>query len=272
MPYALDLRGSLAKIDRAKKHIDALRRAIKEVAPKGEFVSLRRQFEPEQRAIVYRIERIIEIPEDWSLIIGDAVHNLRCALDHLAWQLAIRHFNGLEPADRRIIKQIQFPVVIQKDQWVAHINRKHMSVADAENLKEFQPFNLGPNSRAQGKLHPLEMLAGFSGLSNIDKHRSIQVTYTVLHEGRFTNDGRYIDCTPLLNKDGLGQWILTPPSATPKPGDEILRVLVVPMGPNPDVDFKASIAGYVAIREKWDAIHCLDAIANIVETILRKFS
>lgn len=234
-------------------------------------ITLRRQYEPEQGAIVYRIDSVVQIPDNWGLIVGDAAHNLRSALDHLAWQLAIRYFNGVPPTERKIIKKIQFPVVSDKNNWPRHPNREFMKPADASKLEQFQPFNLGPISRAKGVLHPLEELAGFHGLDNIDKHRTIHLTYVVAHQGFFTVPERsaFRDCEPITT-DGNVHLTSLPPSQPPNPGEPILRIPIRVTGPNPDVDFKTRLTGYVAVREQWNVIEALDTftegVSNIIET------
>ena len=46
--------------------------------------------------------------EDWALRIGDCIHNLRAALDYIAWRLA-----GSRPTDT----QTQFPIFNTKPGW-----------------------------------------------------------------------------------------------------------------------------------------------------------
>ena len=50
--------------------------------------------------------------DEWSAIFGDAVHNLRAALDVLCWHLA--HLDGGVPANAR---SIAFPVVSDASKW-----------------------------------------------------------------------------------------------------------------------------------------------------------
>ena len=279
----LDIRGACAKLKRAKVHIKVLFDAIdRQGLMKAEGTSphvnafaipLRREFSPNQGAVVSRIDRVIEVGEDWPLLVGDAVHNLRCSLDHLAWQLAIRHY-GVAPTDPKIIKQIQFPVVVEEAKWPAHVHRKHMSDVDAEKLKKFQPFNLGPISRAGGALHPLEGLAGFNGLDNIDKHRTINVTSVVQDQAALSRmPPTFRDCVPTAGAGANGFSITySAASQPPRVGDEILRVYVVKTGPNPDVNFDPGFACYVAIRETWDVRNALETFTEFVTTILGQFA
>ena len=89
MPDALI--GARLKVERARKHLDLLRqetRAFTEGKPYG----VRAEFDAERSEYAIRIrlrDPDTRVPIGLSLIAGDAVHNLRSALDHLAWQLAI---------------------------------------------------------------------------------------------------------------------------------------------------------------------------------------
>lgn len=273
MSYILDLSSARAKLERAKEHVETLRSDVGvEGSDNAVAIPLRQQFELEQGAIVFRIERVIEIRDYWSLILGDAAHNLRCALDHLAWQLAIRHNNGIVPTDYSHIRGVQFPIVIKKNDWPTDRYRKFMEPSDAAKLERFQPFNLGPISRARGDIHPLEALAGFGGLDNIDKHRTIHIVSHGLYKG--TLGGRHMvfaDCWFVPGPGGMPIWKVTSPSDPPNPGDEVLRIDVTPTGPNPKVDFNASLTGYVTIRETWNVFTALDAMKQGVEDILNEF-
>jgi hypothetical protein len=272
MAYTLDLTGSWAKLKWAKRHINQLRAEITE-AGKGDpkRISLRRQYEPDQRAVVYRIDRFIEVRDYWGLMVGDALHNLRGALDHLAWQLALRHFNGVAPTDMKIIRHIQFPIVSDKNNWPTHVHRKHMDAADADKLAGFQPFNLGPISRASGQfIHPTESIAL---VNDIDKHRLIHLPFVRAQQGHFVGPGPedIRDCVPVMAQ-GAALITLSNPGNPPHPGDEVARVHIVAVtGPNPDVDLHAHATGYIAFSETWDVIDSLDSAAETVAMILKTF-
>lgn len=269
--YILDLKSSWAKVKRAKIHIDTLAIAIGQESPKGKMLWVRRKYEPEQGAIVFRFERLVKIHDNWSLIIGDAVHNLRGALDHLAWQLAIRYFKGVEPTDKRIIKLVQFPIVEDKALWPNHANRKYMLVSDARKLKRFQPFKLTKKQATIGR-HIFKDFFGFSGVSNVDKHRKIEVA----HHHALSVTVHYnsaVDCVPANNATRFELiGTLHPPLQSMKPGDEILRIPVVSIGPNPDVDLEPDLAGCIAIRGSIDVVDALDKLWKSVVVVLRAFS
>src|SRR4051794_37203940 len=84
------------KVERAKEHIRNLESAVqafRDTDPYG----FRIEDDLQTGDKIYRIEIRRQTPDAFSLIVGDAVHNLRSALDHLARQLVIA--NGGVPVD-----------------------------------------------------------------------------------------------------------------------------------------------------------------------------
>lgn len=245
-------------------HVNTLRSEIERYGRERRFFT--RRFEPEHGAIVCRISDGIEVPYEWGLIVGDAVHNFRCALDHLAWQLAVRHCGGNDPPNPR---QIQFPVVEDKTKWPGHPHRMYMSDADADILEKFQPFNFTP---AAHTLHQFREFAGLAGVSNIDKHRMVQLTFMVVVGGKIGNTSSPVDCVPAVDARGNARVIFTGVSQLPKPGDEVWRVTVVRTGPNPDYDLDTTLDWFVALRQGWNVIEGLDAFAKWVGRVLELFT
>jgi hypothetical protein len=76
--------------------------------------------------------------EEWSLILGDALHNLRSALDVLVWALA--EPASLSEAQRR---RVMWPVVVDPKKWADAASRSLASVpADVvTRIGQCQPFN-----------------------------------------------------------------------------------------------------------------------------------
>jgi hypothetical protein len=277
MTYALDLTSAWLKFKHAKCHVDTLWQKMRETLNNGNAITLGCQFDPKDNSMVIRITEIEEVPNEWSLLFGDAAYNLRCALDHLAWQLAIRKFDGVEPTDFDIIKQIQFPIALTSGAWDTHINRKHMLAEDSGKLAKFQPFT---NTNPLWRISPLGVLCGKSGLQNIDKHRSIHLTYMAPHALQLSGIGEpgekppveFIDCAVRVI-DGYVEVRYDAGARTLKLGDEVSRIAVVPTGPNPDVKLNADFSFYVAIGE--ETIPVLDVLVqsvNVTEDILREFS
>jgi hypothetical protein len=264
-PHPLD--SAWAKFEWAKTHMNTLGAEIRGASdghPKR--IPLGRQYEPDLEAVVYRIEHVPEIRERWSLLLGDAIHDYRCALDHLWWQLAIKHLSR-EPTQQEA-PNIQFPIVRNASDWPNHRFLRHVDSTHAAKVERAQPYH----PRQPNVLNALGSLAE---LSNEDKHRRIHITTWVASQSNYVSPGpeRFRDCVPLRQVDGEYQPVidLTAPSTPPNAGDEVARVLVQPTGSDPDVDLEARLSGYVAIRETWDALTCLEAIDNQVWAILRAF-
>src|SRR6478735_5506296 len=85
---AASLEGCRAKLRRAEHHLQVA---------EGKFAAFRERHpiritvdrDLYQSAYVFRAWDVREPDPDWALIIGDAAHNARSALDHLAYQLLI---------------------------------------------------------------------------------------------------------------------------------------------------------------------------------------
>lgn len=80
------LLGINEKIERAKKHVLDLEgemRTFRDGQPFRVFTEER----PEVGKKLYRVRVTQQPPARWATFIGDAIHNLRTTLDHLAWQL-----------------------------------------------------------------------------------------------------------------------------------------------------------------------------------------
>lgn len=92
------------KIERAKEHIRDLEAAIQAFVGEKPYTLAARSHPVVaiQHTTLY-IAEVKPIPDRFSLLIGDAVHNLRSTLDHLLWQLV--EASGGTPGP-----SIQFPV------------------------------------------------------------------------------------------------------------------------------------------------------------------
>jgi hypothetical protein len=157
------------KIELANEKLNGLRASVDEFL-KSEPFTLQLQRHDDSsitRAIqVVRIKK--EIPVGWSLIVGEIVHNLRSALDHLVYQLVI-HETGSPPPST--YKKGQFPIFKTAEGFKsrgAPVMLKGVGVKAVELIKSVQPFET-----EEGTKSPLWLL---SELSNWDKHRSIPLT------------------------------------------------------------------------------------------------
>jgi hypothetical protein len=112
-------------------------------------------------------ELIVEISEppleEWSSLYGDAVHNLRSALDNLAWGLAIA--DGRTPNRP---KKVAFPIVERSGQW----KERSQCIAELPSSARTAIRNIQPFQR-KGKdgIPSQDPLLLLRRLSNVDKHQ-----------------------------------------------------------------------------------------------------
>jgi hypothetical protein len=285
--YPIDLTDAWAKVDRAKTHINDLRsRITQKIGQEPFLLPLRKEFETEDGGadrgdFVFRIERLVEAEKGWGPIAGDAIHNLRSALDSLAWQLALRYHNGVIPPEQ--VRLIHFPVVSDKTKWEVSGHRKNMFKGDAAKLRKFQPFaRRRPKKQRIGAAHPIPFvtqlpmtkqihpLGEISAFDNDDKHKVVNPVAAFQEAVKMENVGNmmFTNCQPA--PDAPGTLIAYGPGNPPQPGHIVFRIPVVITGLNPDVNFKASLAGYIALR-KWPLIATLDYFVKFVERILDTF-
>lgn len=113
---------------------------------------------------LFRVNEVIDWPaQEWGVMIGDATHCLRSALDHLTHGLLTRRNNDS-----------QFPIFRKGRDWITKAPAMYWSVPDefVAIFNDAQPYHRG-DAAAQ---HPLSLL---NALSNLDKHRAIPTTALV---------------------------------------------------------------------------------------------
>lgn len=146
------------KVSRAKYHLSDLEQAISAYFATNPYV-VGTKIEDNTRRLVYYLVSVKETPESIMSITGDILHNLRSALDHLAYQLFIAA-GGTHAGSRHI----QFPIVDNiggyekaKTNLLQGLATNAIAAVDA-----IKPYNGGND--VLWRLHKLE---------NIDKHRTI---------------------------------------------------------------------------------------------------
>ena len=101
----------------------------------------------------------------WPLMVGDTIHNLRSALDHLACQLALLAENSID-----CCAKTHFPICLEPAKFIK-ATRDLKTLIDPKALaliEELQPYKTPDSSKT-----PLWTI---SQLDIIDKHRVLVVT------------------------------------------------------------------------------------------------
>ncbi len=123
------------KLEWAKKHIGDLEQEILLFKGKEPYIVFPDD-ETETGDLVYRFQQLFPIPETISLLVGDGVHNLRSALDHVAYVVAEKY--GLAG------NEVYFPIASGRKGFEA----KARSVCPAGSsedalLQALMPYNGG---------------------------------------------------------------------------------------------------------------------------------
>jgi hypothetical protein len=135
------------------------------------------------------------IPLEFGTIIGDAVHNMRSALDAIAYALARRNYAGLWTDDHE--RAAAFPILAtptEFDSFFGHRWRRDVfDERDQMAMRSVQSF-YHREQTDRGSTESYERLFQFSQLnrlriiSNIDKHRRLPLTAWALDIVYWGND------------------------------------------------------------------------------------
>src|SRR5215469_3590061 len=164
MGNALD--GLRIKSDRAYQHIKELEEAMRLFFNSDPY-SVSLDYNAETGNMEWRLVEAKDIPLSISTIAGDAIQNLRSALDHLVWQLVI--LNGKTPT-----RITSFPIAESLQEYTSAKFRRKIEGVAQENISAIDA--LKPYQGGNAALWPLH------SLNNIDKHRLLlPAVIAVLH-------------------------------------------------------------------------------------------
>ena len=184
----------------------------------------------------------------WGLLVGDAVHNLRSALDHMT--------NDLVAMNNRKAGGARFPVFADEEGWTKNIKHiKGVSDAHRDQLRALQPYN-GGNRRLRD-LHLLDIE---------DKHALLIPAITVVAVRRMSarqRGGGFINVGE-MTFDGS------------KPGKHPLGITVADAAGfefDNDFDLSADVAfGDINALKGAPVLATLDEMAQAVTAVLTAFT
>jgi hypothetical protein len=154
----------LARYDRGVKHLDDFYAAF-DAFRRENPLQIDRKTDPQTRDVTYYLAHVPETPPELPLIAGDALHNFRSTLDHLAWKL-------VEAAGKLPTVKTGFPIFDSEADYRSRSPKKveGMRAITKERIDNLRPYKGGYNDL--WILHRLDI---------IDKHRLL----LTLGTGRF---------------------------------------------------------------------------------------
>ena len=184
-----DYSGVDLKIERADEHLRAFESELR-VYVEANPITLEAKSDPDPSRERFHIGPRNPLPPRLSLILGDCIHNLRSALDHLVMALALD--NGADPDDN----SIQFPICTEAAFFHGGQTRSGKTVgprgrnqvralrpAAQAFIEGLQPYNRGSNAW---------MLTELGHLDNVDKHRQL-IEHTVEASALFRQPGVQVE-------------------------------------------------------------------------------
>lgn len=206
----------------------------------------------EWKFVLHRFDDDVKPESDvFGLLIGDYVHSLRSALDHLVWQL-VNTANSITPKSDH---EVSFPVITThpKNFWARPmIAREELTFEQALFIESFQPYRAigAENDNALADLH---------ALWNADKHKLVTpVKVTLSEQGPVF--GFNSDSGDVLTKKWDTEIALE--------GDaEIAWVTIDPVGPDPQVTVQ-NLPVDVAFGEGGRLIENLPVLRDITRDIV----
>jgi hypothetical protein len=271
LPRDHPLAGCEAKFWRAHNHFEILQDEIGAVYGTGEvqFMALRGELKPDTENVFrYVIGDVIDPDLRFATMIGDIVHNLRSALDHLVFELAFLGTRG-----KVIPGKVAYPASETRANWnSSHVQKvmpKGVLKKHRTMIYRTQPCYRRNDAAADAAVRRRRPrpLADLDKLWNHDKHRMLQpVHITPLNMHFRVAEIRDCEITgqPRLSRQVFG---------TPLEKDtELLTIPIRKTGIDPYVGVDFDGEGEISFRNRLPVRDGLAGIGTAVETILAWFT
>jgi hypothetical protein len=259
------------KIERAREHRDALAKYVADTfAVEANRSRVGGRFDRDSSEYIVYVSYTPDLGNflsRCSILLGDAVHSLNSALDHLVYQLALLHTHGNIQKPSRI----QFPLCDTADAFSDERKRRlgeldPTHIAKIERFQGYQPIDenllIG-----LGTGHPLSKLRD---LVSVEKHR-LPIDIVVPPNSL---DITHAQVSTAFALGAMQQFMQTggPIVFERAKLDAVIMRYRLPTGSVPtDVE----MAGYVGSKVAFDGdrlvLDALDKIAAAVEKVLREF-
>lgn len=177
---ALDLGPSKAKLARAREHAETLKaETVEGVKQEASHAVRFSPIDPQTGwCEIAMVPQMIDKPR-LSVLLGDVIHNLRCALDYLIPPL-------VEASGAKLSTAHEFPVHLDPGDYAAKVGSKTVAkgkgplrhiVHGLSVVEAWQPYNTKGDAEA-------DPLWGVHRFSNADKHRQL-APFGLVPVGRF---------------------------------------------------------------------------------------
>lgn len=214
---------------------------------------------------------LARVREEVSLFVGDIVHNMRSALDHLYWDLACRHSGGTPPNPR----SVQFPIERTEENYEESRFRDAVYAEHWDLIREFQPFK-GRNGRPDRWTGPyIHQLRLLQYLSNRDKHRTLNIVLMVPNRVSFNVpfavDGDVIKLPG--GKDvvvATGGMVVGGSDLSAEAGTAVMSAQLAENAPD-EVGNAGVATPHVSLEEGRGLTHSIDRVFDFVASILKAF-
>jgi hypothetical protein len=250
--HLVPLSGPSIKIQRADKHLHELADAINRFRESGAYqLAIEPDHEARKHILRAKIERAPPVVE-WGIVIGDIVHNLRSALDHMMWSLTARYCGPPPEIIGGAWRYVDFPIQCRSWNEAAAFPIKGMPAELIAYVKHLQPCNRSQDDPLRDPLAVLnELWIG-------DKHRTITLVQYYAH----------------TKLEPFGMVLRTSSQRADGPVEDGAEIARVPFGSlPPKMDVYARSTFDVAFEEGPPAyggrvVHTLDRIEREVLSIL----
>jgi hypothetical protein len=159
------------RLDRAEEHLKTFDTDLRRFLKKRPYEFLPPEHHPEIKQVWYHVKVKGQPPTECSVPVGDALHNMRAALDNLVYALAVKESGEEVPPFH---DKIAFPIHDDPKFWKPNGQKIGAIPSRAKTIIEsLQPYH----RRKTPHQHPLWVL---QKLNNIDKHRFLHVVGMVV--------------------------------------------------------------------------------------------
>lgn len=233
------LEGPIAKLMRADRQLAELKDEVWSIWSPRKTWPVRSEEDRGGLEHRFYLGELPAIDPDWALRAGEIMFDLRSALDHLIWQLHVRHY-GRRAIPQKVEFASQFPIFDSRDDFRRRGQRRIMELGKREQrtIRHLQPYN----RRHDQWQHVRADLADLNTLHNIDKHRKLHVVasaQTVVFRSEFPSSVGFRSQTlwgPLESHAQIERWTFTsPPANVQHHGFAMLKVALEHRGKYPEL-------------------------------------